>query len=136
MKKDELQRKIIQQWGAKSSEATTFKDVYRKCLKWERYEYEKYGLGMHSDEPEPRNTGGRQHNTNTKSHSIELPKENDIFRATWSYFLARAAFIFMMWIIFLVVMILLFWGIYAAVDPPSWEEVKTRRGIEQHRIIR
>ena len=136
MKKDELQRKVAMQWGVDSPEAITLKDIYRKALKWEKYEYEKYGLGMHEETRSPKVTEKRASPNDTLRHSVELPKEKDIFRATWSYFLARMAFIFMMWIVFIVVMALLFWGVYAAVDPPTWEDVRKSRGNEQHRIIR
>ena len=135
MKKDELQRKITQHWGANSDEAKLFKDIYRKSLKWEKYEYEKYGLGAHNEVPN-RPQHRQEQNSVPPSRPLKLPKDRDIFRATWSYFLARAAFIFMMWIIFIIVMVLLFWGMYAAIDPPSWKDVRSNSNIEQHRIIR
>ena len=137
MKRDDLQRKIAQQWGSKSSEAETFKEIYRKALKWEKYEYEKYGLGMHDKEQKHHPTQNRQEaEHNATVAQVGLPKDYDIFRATWSYFLARAAFIFMMWIVFLIVMGLLFWGLYAAIDAPSWDDVSSRHKIEQRRVIR
>jgi hypothetical protein len=134
MRRDDLQRKIIQQWGANSEEAKLFKQIYRNALQWEKYEYEKYGLGMH--DKEKKQVQSKPKVTEQNVSHVELPKDYDIFRATWSYFLARAAFIFMMWIVFMIVMGLLFWGIYAAVDAPSWDDVSKRHSIEQRRVIR
>ena len=135
MKKDELQKKISQQWGALSEEASTYRDISKKAIKWERYEFEKYALGKPDDK---KTTQHERTNPQPADHkpSIALPKETDIFKATWAYFMARAAFIFMMWIILFIVMALFFFGMWASIDLPSWEDVHQRRGHEQHRILR
>ena len=137
MKSDELQQKISQQWGPLSEEATAFRDVARKAIKWEKYEYEKYALGKHDEKTVPKKPAPKSENPHAPNRSdqkMQLPKETDIFRATWAYFMARAAFIFAMWIVLFVVMGLFFWGMYAMIDPPSWSEVQQRN--EQHRVIR
>ena len=106
MKPSRLRAKVAAQWGLSSEEFAAFIKLSEKADAWDKYEYEKFGLGLHSDETK------RSEITAPMITEPKLPSDREITRATWTYFLARAAWIMMAWAVFFGFMIALFAMLY------------------------
>ena len=101
MKLSGLRTKIASQWGVSSDEFKSFLKIIEKAEAWDKYEYEKYGLGIHH---EKLSSSGANEPIADHTPAPLLPSSREIARATWTYFLARAGWIMVVWITFLIVM--------------------------------
>ena len=116
MTPDRLRAKIATQWGVSSEEFETFLKISDKASAWEKYEFEKFGLGLHnSDEVNVSHPHALPLTKPPEPPQPTLPSDKEIARATWTYFLARAAWIMIVWAVFFGFMIALFGAIYLMV---------------------
>jgi len=126
MNRSDFKKKISNQWGALSNEHRVARDLVEKADKWDNYQYEKFGpAGLHKKEkkmsalscpPDSTRVALRGEDLGNLGQQQKkeswLPKDNDVFRITWSYMFARAGWIFMAYTTMFLFLGLLFVGMY------------------------